>query len=61
MMTVSVQTTKMSNSGAMNDLGCTHLQLGIFDDQCPASYPQFAVLRDICPGQASERALVFRC
>jgi hypothetical protein len=58
-MTVSIQTAKCQIRVQWIATGFTHLQLGTFDDQCPASYPQFAVVRDTCPGRASERAMAF--
>ena len=60
MMTVSIQTRKYQVPMQSMTTGFTHLLLGTSDDQCPASYPRFAVLRDTCRGRASERVMAFR-
>jgi hypothetical protein len=60
MMTVSIQTRKRQIPKQSMTTGFTHLQLGTSDDQCPASYPRFAVLRDTCRDRASERVMAFR-
>ncbi len=59
-MTVSVQTTRCQIQVQSMITGFTHLQRGTSDDQCPVSYPQFAVLWDTCQGPTSEQVVVFR-
>ena len=60
MMTVSIQTRRCQIPVQSMTIGFTYLQLGTSDGRCPASYLQFAVLRDTCRGRTNERAMAFR-